>query len=501
MNKKNLKDYVNHMKIPEAKDVLPSECIKAKAEEEENKMKKNTKKYFITGSIGTVVCCAAIAMLVFTPWKNNDTTDNNIIQKSGKYSDGVIGENKYGDKKSVFDGFAEKFAVEDSLDSLDSATAAADGYYEEGAKSSEPENYGDIVAGTLTGGEIRDLKNWDSWLRKMNKNLMEYWNLIADSRFSVHVSNDGTALNNVKVRLLSNQELIYESTTDVNGYAYLFYNYHSGDNQTPDTVEVEQNDGSFKSFKISEFANDNNELDLTSDLSNKEIKMDLMYVVDTTGSMGDELDYLKAEIKNVIERVESEAGVSIRTSANFYRDEGDEYVVKYYDFRDNASEVADIVGEQNAAGGGDYEEAVHTALNNAINEHNWSDESSVKLMFIVLDAPPHNTEDIANQLSELIETASSKGIRIIPVAASGAMEDTQQLLRTFAVMTGGTFLFLDDNSGVGYSHDVPLKPNEYDSEYFNDMMIRVIGEYCGVEIQPTEVETETEIPETTEYVQ
>lgn len=495
MNKKELEDYINNMKIPEAKDVLPSDCIRAKQKEEEINMKKSSKKYLITGSIGTVVCCAAIATLVIAPW-NRNYTNQDTSKKSGTYKDGVIGEKKQNVKDSIAGHFAEKFdmAVEEgAVDSTGSEVL----YDEEVAENS----YGDIVAGTLTGGEIRDLKNWDNWLRTLDKDTMNIWNLIADSRFRVHVSNEGTAINNVKVRLISNQELIYEATTDVNGDAYLFYNFHKDDNITPDIIEVEQQDGSFKSFKISEFANNNNELELTSDLSDKDIKMDLMYVVDTTGSMGDELDYLKAEIKNVIERVESEAGVSIRTSANFYRDEGDEYVVKYFDFRDNASEVADLVGEQNAEGGGDYEEAVHTALNNAINEHDWSDESSVKLMFLVLDAPPHNSDDIVKQLSELIETASSKGIRIIPVAASGAMEDTQQLLRTFAVMTGGTFLFLDDNSGVGYSHDVPLEPNEYNSEYFNDMMIRVIGEYCGVEIQPTEVETETQVPETTEYVQ
>ena len=82
------------------------------------------------------------------------------------------------------------------------------------------------------------------------------------------------------------------------------------------------------------------------------------------------------------------------------------------------------------------------------------------------------------------------------VEACNLDEDTQMLLRTYAVLTGGTFIFLDDCSGIGGSHDVTIDDSEYDTEYLNAMLIRIIGEYCGVEIDAVEVE-KPEIEETT----
>ncbi|MBR3645266.1 MAG: hypothetical protein IKN54_02515, partial [Lachnospiraceae bacterium] len=212
----------------------------------------------------------------------------------------------------------------------------------------------------------------------------------------------------------------------------------------------------------------------------------------------DELDYLKAELQNVIERVHEETKAPIRTSVNFYRDEGDEYEVKYYDFRDDAAEVDKLLEDEHAAGGGDYPEAVHTALDNALNQHNWEESSTVKLMFFVLDAPPH--EEVAEKIQQYTVQAAQMGVRIIPVVASGADDMTQQLMRIMSIMTGGTYLFLDDNSGVGDSHEIPKDVNDYKSEHLNDMLIRVIGEYCGKEISQVEIEKPTE-EQTTTYTQ
>lgn len=162
----------------------------------------------------------------------------------------------------------------------------------------------------------------------------------------------------------------------------------------------------------------------------------------------------------------------------------------------DVDKVTEILSEQHASGGGDEPEAVHKALQNAINEHQWNDDSTIKLMFLVLDAPPHDDQESVDLLYNAILNAAAKGIRVIPVAASGADEDTQMLLRTYAVLTGGTFIFLDDCSGIGGSHDVTIDDSEYDTEYLNAMLIRIIGEYCGVEIDAVEVE-KPEIEETT----
>ncbi len=60
-----------------------------------------------------------------------------------------------------------------------------------------------------------------------------------------------------------------------------------------------------------------------------ENNVDVLFVVDATGSMGDEIEYLKSELSDVTRRVKEEnSAVDLRMGAVFYRDEGDEYLTK-----------------------------------------------------------------------------------------------------------------------------------------------------------------------------
>ena len=206
--------------------------------------------------------------------------------------------------------------------------------------------------------------------------------------------------------------------------------------------------------------------------------LDLMIMCDATGSMGDELEYLKAELEDVVTRIKQEnANIPVRISVNFYRDEGDEYVVREFPFTPDLDAAVRAISEQSADGGGDTPEAVHTALDSAVNSHDW-DEDSVKVMFLVLDAPPHEDAQIIDQVIKHTRTAAEKGIRIVPVAASGVDKSCEYLLRSMAIMTGGTYTFLTDDSGIGYSHTEPTI-GSYDVEKLNDMMVRIAGEYIG----------------------
>ncbi|MBR5089579.1 MAG: hypothetical protein IK093_09125, partial [Ruminiclostridium sp.] len=72
--------------------------------------------------------------------------------------------------------------------------------------------------------------------------------------------------------------------------------------------------------------------------------------------------------------------------------------------------------------------------------------------------------------------AAKLGIRIIPVASSGVDTDTEFLCRCMAMATGGTYTFLTDDSGVGYSHLEPTIGN-YEVEKLNDMLVRIITDY------------------------
>ena len=91
--------------------------------------------------------------------------------------------------------------------------------------------------------------------------------------------------------------------------------------------------------------------------------LDLVLVVDTTGSMGDEIAFLQRELIGVTRAAARKAPrLSIRYGLVAYRDQGDDYVVKSYGFTGDSATMAGWLRGLTAEGGGDYPEAAAAAL-------------------------------------------------------------------------------------------------------------------------------------------
>ncbi|MCL2180594.1 MAG: VWA domain-containing protein [Treponema sp.] len=374
------------------------------------------------------------------------------------------------------------------------------GYSPEGSSSGSNDdgNQYELKPGQLTAGEWSDIKNYDFYLNLFNvneslninedqrsRNFAVYKNYFGfETRFmiTVNVDNQGQPVKDAVVELYDAEEpleLLFTARTNVLGSAYLFPEYDLTDN----SIIVRAVSGGNENSMTFVYDADNIQITLDGSAAPQSI-LDLMFVIDTTGSMGDELNYLKSEIANVIDGISSSnANYDIRLALLFYRDIGDDYVTRYFDFTGNINTQQENLSKQFAAGGGDYPEAVDIALSEAV-EKDWSAGSAVRLIFHVCDAPPHNGQENKTVFYNAVRTAAEKGIRIIPVASSGVDLNTEFLLRQEALMTGGTYIFLTDDSGIGYEH---LKPTigEYVVEYLNACMIRVINEYItGEETEP-----------------
>lgn len=328
-------------------------------------------------------------------------------------------------------------------------------------------------SGLLTGGEWNDNAHWADWnalygSREDWKGYKNDWDTVDDYRLTVTVTSDGKPLEGAKVSWGGSVSAV----TNNKGEAYLF------SDGMPSEVTVTCGDKSATS--LVDWVLDEHDLyfsvDLDGAVSPIKQKLDLMIMCDTTGSMGDELEYLKVELEDIVKSIKSNnANIPTRVSVNFYRDTDDEYEVRQFPFSDNIDEVAEAIREQSASGGGDFPEAVHTALDSAVNNHDW-DEDSVKIMFLVLDAPPHDDAQIIDSVNKYVAKAAEMGIRIVPIASSGIDKSTEYLLRTMAFTTGGTYTFLTDDSGVGGSHIEPTV-GAYNVEKLKDMMIRIVNGY------------------------
>ncbi len=181
-------------------------------------------------------------------------------------------------------------------------------------------------------------------------------------------------------------------------------------------------------------------------------KFDLAVVIDATGSMGDEIAYLKAELASIIETLNRRHGnLDIRVGMVVYRDQGDEFVTRTYAFTSDMDLVQRNLNLQQAGGGGDTPEAMEVAMVRAVGL-GWRDDA-IKSMMLVADAPPH-AGDVAMTWTAA-EVARAKRIQIVPVAASGVDDAAQYIMRAMAAATQSRYAFLTDDSGIGNAHAEP----------------------------------------------
>ncbi|MBJ7499539.1 MAG: VWA domain-containing protein [Sphingopyxis sp.] len=189
-----------------------------------------------------------------------------------------------------------------------------------------------------------------------------------------------------------------------------------------------------------------------SQAATKATKLDLMLVVDTTGSMGDEINYLQAELRSIIGAITAKhRDLDIRIGFVFYRDLGDDYVTRTIAFDRDIGRVQGALAQQQANGGGDYPEAMDQALIRAVGQ-DWRPDA-VKSLLLVADAPPH--DDKFGRTWTAAEAARAKRIHITPVAASGVADKAEYAMRAMAAATQSRYLFLTDDSGVGNPHAPP----------------------------------------------
>ncbi|WP_316792897.1 vWA domain-containing protein [Pedobacter frigoris] len=336
----------------------------------------------------------------------------------------------------------------------------------------------------LTAGEWNDLKNWDFWKDLMNNQdwsaKQSHWAFYTANRVSVTLkSKSEQPLINYTVTALRNGTPLWKAQSNFEGKAELWPSLFNNEKEGL-TIVVNAADG--KELYKKDFAKNVRKLDITLNRQAESIKnLDVLFMVDATGSMGDEIDYLKSELEDIIGRLNNGSQIKTRTGLVFYRDKGDEYVVRDFGFDSNLMNVKNNLSKQYASGGGDFEEAVEEAMESAIYQQQWTTQGpAAKLMFMILDAPPHHDQARVKSIQRSVKEAAAKGITLIPVVASGIDKNTEFLMRFMAMGTNGTYVFLTDDSGIGNSH---LKPTtgSYQVEQLNALLNRLIKKYAGLD--------------------
>ena len=191
---------------------------------------------------------------------------------------------------------------------------------------------------------------------------------------------------------------------------------------------------------------DEPEVPVVPDVPKDPPRLDVLFCLDTTGSMGDEIEVAKDTILVIADAIQAGTPApDVRYGLVIYRDLGDTYVTKVFDFT-NATGLAAILKDVKAENGGDTPESVSEALTRSVHDVTWDAGKVSRGIYLIGDAPPHL--DYGNGFDYLAaaKEAASMGIVINAIGCSG-IEGQEREFKEVANITGGAFVYLTYGGG------------------------------------------------------
>ena len=207
-------------------------------------------------------------------------------------------------------------------------------------------------------------------------------------------------------------------------------------------------------------------------------KLDVLFLLDTTGSMGDEIDRLKDSVRSVAERISALPGnADLRLGMTVYRDRGDLFVTRTFDFTPSVDVFKAALADVRAGGGGDTPEDLNAGLHQAVTGPSWRGDDTVKLIFLIADAPPHLDYQDGPDYADDVRAAARRGIKIMPIASSGLDDQGEYVFRQLAQITMARFTFLTygaDGASPGDQTDHHV--SDYAVLALDDLVVRLVAD-------------------------
>ncbi|MEO1289168.1 MAG: vWA domain-containing protein [Chloroflexota bacterium] len=314
----------------------------------------------------------------------------------------------------------------------------------------------------LRAGEIDDNAEWDTYQTYRQNFLDENgtWQIRdvdTTGRQIIRVVDEaGNPVLNACVQIFNNDQPITSALTYATGMTLFFPNLNDETRYVDEfRVVVSKGDAIIETTLNRETIGGVTEIELASNQSNNTVQLDVVFLLDATGSMSDEIEQLQGNILTISEKIDDlPSSVDVQYGLVAYRDRGDDYVTRTYDFTDSVTIFKDNLLTVQAGGGGDYPESLNEGFDMALNNVSWRSGDAIRLVFLVADAPPHVDYQDDADYSLLMQDALARGIKVHPIASGGLQPEGEYILRQIAQVTMGRFLFLTyDDGNVGVAGD------------------------------------------------
>ncbi len=343
----------------------------------------------------------------------------------------------------------------------------------------------------LQAGEINDNELFGEYLRyrrEFEQSGWEQYTLEVDvsERHVINVETPGgLPVLGAEVLVANGQEFITSFITPATGTVY-FHPHAFPGGRVEQSYDVIISKGQAETvFRLQSGQSDEYFIELDTRPAQQQVQLDVLFLLDATGSMGDEIDQLKDNILSVSAQIEAlPADPDVRFGMVAYRDRGDEYVTRNYGFTGNVEAFQSALRNVEASGGGDTPEALNEGLHEAISDVAWRRGETIKLIFLVSDAPPHLDYAQDYSYAQEMQFAAEQGIKIHAIASSGLEGEGphgEYIYRQLAQYTGGNFIFLTYDSTPRSTdqepgRDVSVPEQNYSVEDLDDLVVRLIVE-------------------------
>ena len=305
---------------------------------------------------------------------------------------------------------------------------------------------------------------------------------------------EGKSIPNAEIEVYGpNRSFLGRGTTYADG-SFLLFPAEYGDQQGY-TIEVTYNQQR-KSVSLDRFGL--REIPIAFGAPRAElsrIPLDLLFILDTTGSMGEEIQRLKTTIELIKLNLASlSSKPRVRFGMVLYKDRGDEYVTEVVPFTENLQEFQSALDAVEASGGGDTPEDLQSALEQAM-KLSWS-RGGVRLGFIITDAPPHLDYGQRYTYAQAVKEAKETGIKIFSVGTGGLDLLGEVVLRQIAQYTSAKYIFLSYGEAGESEGGAPGSVSHHTgANYQTDKLEAIIIRFAKEELshitdQPIEEEEE-----------
>jgi len=332
----------------------------------------------------------------------------------------------------------------------------------------------------VTAGMVDDNADFGEYLRFRERTQVAHRARDVRERYLLQVRNArGTVVPDAEVAVTAPSGATLWARTDAGGRAWLH----------PDAVDTTRSalyevavrkDGREASAFLRRGQKSAVDVVLTDSAAPSRARLDLVFLIDATGSMADEIGRLKTTLRSIANEV---AQLPSRPDTCFglvaYRDKGDEFLLRSHDFTNDLGAFQGVLNALQANGGGDYPEAMNEALHDTVHRLSWRGSGTTRMVVLLADAPPH-LDYGGPQYDDDMLAALGKGIKLFSVGASGLDKQGEYVQRQMAQYTGGRFVFLTykeaerPSSGPGREtvHDV----SNYSVQTLDRLIVRLVTE-------------------------